>query len=118
MLLQVDSSGKLESTLIAIDASPFYDTSNDQYRESYLQRDLNKAFIGFLPSRETDDVESNDDESEEDISFYTAATEKSHLTAETDFDTASESLDVPKIESSEFGRRSNELRLSTDHWVK
>lgn len=95
-LLQADSTGNLETTLLAIDASPFYDTSDDQYRDGYLQRDLNKAFIGFLPSRETDMESVDDEQSDEDISFYTVTTEKSYLTTtDTDFETASESLDVP-----------------------
>ena len=94
----------METTLLAIDASPFYETSNDQYRDSYLQRDLNKAFIGFLPSRDKDLAESLDDEqSEEDISFYSVTTDKSHLTTtDTDFETASESFDAPaKMEAGE-----------------
>lgn len=97
----MNSSGNLETKLLAIDASPFYDTSDDQYRDSYLLRDLNKALVGFLPSSEPEvQVLPNDEGSDVDISFYTDATDRSHYTTETDFETASESLDAPKSEQS------------------
>ncbi|KAJ8031100.1 Poly(ADP-ribose) glycohydrolase [Holothuria leucospilota] len=96
---KLNSTGSLETKLLAIDASPFYDTSDDQFRDSYLLRDLNKALIGFLPCSEPE-VPPNDEGSDVDISFYTDATDRSHYTTETDFETASESLDAPKTDQS------------------
>lgn len=60
-ILQRDVFGNLLTSLVAIDALPFYNQRKpaDQYKVEYIVRELDKAYVGFLCQQDRGDISTN-----------------------------------------------------------
>nr|XP_054771282.1 uncharacterized protein LOC129279206 [Lytechinus pictus] len=86
---QITNSGDIKTSLVAIDAS--CNPGDDQYKDTLLLRDLNKAYVGFLQNELSMISQMGGELNSESI--YLDAMDQSQMSTEGDFETASEGLD-------------------------